>query len=42
LTYLERSSIPVEQFLGLLNFENKIKLAELPDGIGASVRNGYS
>jgi hypothetical protein len=40
LTYLERSSIPVEQFLGLLNFQNKNKLAELHVGIGWSVRHG--
>ncbi len=39
-TQLERSSIPVEQFLSLLNFENKCKLAELPGGIGESARHG--
>jgi hypothetical protein len=30
----------VEQFLSLLKFENKGKLAELPGGIGASVQHG--
>jgi len=40
LTHLERTSISVEQFLGLLTFENKGRLAELPGGIGASVRHG--
>lgn len=38
LTYLERSSIPVEQFLCLLSFEHKGKLADLPGVIGERVR----
>ena len=42
VTYLERSSIPVEQYLGLLHFENKGKLAELPGKIGVCFQQGNS
>lgn len=38
LTYIERSSIPVEQLMGMLNFDYKGRLAKLPAGFGAARR----